>query len=89
MVASMIYYRKFTKSLTRIGFEINPYNPWVANKLIEDSHMKTWFHVYDCNLIHRKRNANDCMIKWLRQDYESIFEDESGKISVRRGKVNE
>ena len=29
------------------------------------------------------------MIKWLRQEYESIFEDGSWKMSVRRGKVNE
>jgi hypothetical protein len=32
MVASLLYYRKFTKSLTEIGFELNPYNPCVANK---------------------------------------------------------
>jgi hypothetical protein len=24
MVASLLYYRKFTKSLTSVGFEINP-----------------------------------------------------------------
>ena len=29
------------------------------------------------------------MIKWLQQEYESIFEDGSGKMSVRRGKVHE
>ena len=34
MVASLLYYRKFVKSLTDIGFVLNPYNPCVANKII-------------------------------------------------------
>ena len=28
------------------------------------------------------------MIKWLRQEYDSIFEDGSGKMVVSRGKVH-
>ena len=34
MVASLLYYRKFVKSLTKIGFVLNPYDPCVANKMI-------------------------------------------------------
>jgi hypothetical protein len=34
MVASLLYYRKFSKSLTDNGFEFNPYDPCVANKMI-------------------------------------------------------
>ena len=51
--------------------------------------MTKFFHVDDCNLTHCKRKANYCIIKWLRQDCESIFEDGSGNISVSRGKVHE
>ena len=29
------------------------------------------------------------MIKWFRQEYDTIFEDRSGKMSVSRGKVHE
>ena len=82
MVASLLYYCKFTKSLTSIGFEINPYNPCVANKVIEGSQLTMCFHIDDCKLSYRDRKANDIMIKWLLQEYESIFEDGSGKISV-------
>jgi hypothetical protein len=28
------------------------------------------------------------MIKWLRQEYESIFEDGTGQMTVNRGKVH-
>jgi hypothetical protein len=89
MVASLLlYYRKFTKSLTQIGFEINPYDPCVANKIIEGKQMTICFHVDDCKLSHRKSKVMDKMIEWLRQEYESIFfEDGSGQMMVSRGKV--
>ena len=40
MVASVLYYLKFTNSLTIIGFEINPYNPCVTKKAFDESQMK-------------------------------------------------
>ena len=86
MVASLLYYRKFTKSLTGIGFELNPYDPCVANKMIDGKQMTICFHVDDCKLSHRKSRVMDDMIQWLRQEYESIFEDGSGKMTVSRGK---
>ena len=63
MVASLIYYRKFIKSLTSIGFEINLYNPCVANKVIYSSQMTIFFHVDECKLIRRESKANNFMIK--------------------------
>ena len=88
MVASLLYYKKFKKSLVGIGFEFNPYDPCVANKIIEGEQMTICFHVDDCKLSHRKKSCVDDMIDWLRQEYESIFEDGSGKMSVSRGKVH-
>jgi hypothetical protein len=38
MVASLLYYHKFTKSLMSVGFEINPYDPCVANKIVDGRH---------------------------------------------------
>jgi hypothetical protein len=88
MVASLLYYRKFCKSLTGIGFEFNPYDPCVANKIIKGNQMTICFHVDDCKLSHKQSKQMDRMIKWLRQEYESIFEDGSGKMTVSRGKVH-
>ena len=50
--------------------------------------MNICYHVDDCKLSHRRSKVNDQMIKWLRQEYESIFEDGSGKMTVSRGKVH-
>ena len=73
MVASLLYYRKFANSLTSIGFDINPYNPCVTNKVIDSSQMTICFHIDDCKLSHSEIKANDNMIKWLHQEYKSIF----------------
>jgi hypothetical protein len=88
MVASLLYYRKFTKSLTGVGFEINPYDPCVANKIVDATQMIICFHVDDCKLSHRSSRANNNIIDWLRQEYGSIFEDGSGKMTVSRERVH-
>jgi hypothetical protein len=88
MVASLLYYRKFVKSLTDIDFVINPYDPCVANKMIEGNQMTICFHVDDCKPIHRKTKVMDSMIEYLRQEYESIFEDGSGAMTMSRGKIH-
>ena len=88
MVASLLYYRKFTNILTDVGFKINLYDPCVANKMIDGQQMTICYHVDDCKLSHRRSKVNDRVIKWLRQEYEVIFEDGSGKMAVSRGKVH-
>jgi hypothetical protein len=59
MVASLLYCRKFVKSLTDIDFTINPYDPCVANKIIEVEQMAICFHVDDCKLSYRKKKVVD------------------------------
>jgi hypothetical protein len=86
MIASLLYYLKFFKSLTDIDFVSNPYNPCVANKKIEGEQMTIFFHVDDYKLSHHKKKVVDCIIECLFQEYESIFEDGSRAMTVNRGK---
>jgi hypothetical protein len=88
MVASLLYYRKFVKSLIDIGFIINHYDPCVANKIIEGKQMTICFHVDDCKLSHHKKKFMDIIIEYLREEYESIFEDRTGAMKVSRGKIH-
>jgi hypothetical protein len=88
MVASLLFYQKFVKSLVDIDFVINPYDPCIANKMIEGDQMTVCFHVDDCKLSHRKTKVVDSMIEYLRQEYESIFEDGPGAMTVSRGKIH-
>ena len=73
MLASLLYYKKFMKSLLLIRFKINPYDPCIANKMINGKQMTICFHVNDCKLSHHDCKAVDDFIEWLHQEYESIF----------------
>ena len=88
MVASLLYYKKFTKSLASEGFKMNPYDPCVWNKLIDGNQCTICFHVDDCKISHVSGKTIDNIIDWLRRDYESIFEDGSGAMTVHRGKIH-
>ena len=81
-------FKSVVLSLTDVGFIINPYDSCVANKTIEGEQMTICFHVDNCKLSHRKQKVMDRMIEYLRQEYESIFEDGSGAMTVSRGKVH-
>ena len=56
--------------------------------MIDEQQMTICYHIDDCKLSHCRSKVNDWMIKWLRQEYESIFEDVSGKMTVSKGKVH-
>jgi hypothetical protein len=88
MVASLLYYQKFTKSLKNQGYTMHPYDPCVWNKMIKKKQITICFHVDDCKVSHKLARVVDEAIKWLRQDYESIFEDGSGAMVVHRGLVH-
>ena len=45
MIAALLYYKKFVKSLTKHGFKLNPYDGCVANKTVEEKQMTVCFHV--------------------------------------------
>jgi hypothetical protein len=32
--SSLLYYKKFRKDIESIGFEVNPYNPCIANRIV-------------------------------------------------------
>jgi hypothetical protein len=69
MMASLLYYNKFRKSLTKIGFLFNPDDPCVANKQISCNQFTICFHVDGCKLSHKSPKVMDTIIKWLRKEY--------------------
>ena len=73
MVSSLIYYNKFVKTLKSTGFQINPYDPCVANRLVDNKQKTICFHVKDCKISHQDSKVNDKSINTLRDEYESLF----------------
>jgi hypothetical protein len=50
--------------------------------------MTICWHVNDIKASHVSKKVMDRMIKYLREEYESIFEDGSGAVVVSRGKIH-
>jgi hypothetical protein len=52
MKCSFLFYRKLVAELHHMGFEINPYNPCIANKTVNDTQMTVRWHVDDLMISH-------------------------------------
>ena len=55
LYSSLLFYRKLVKGLEAYGFQINPYKPCVANKMINDKHIMVLWHVDDLKVSHVNR----------------------------------
>ena len=86
LIASLLFYNKFVKTLKRNGFELNPYEPCLVNHMVDGKQQTCGFHVDD-RFLAGQGAANDRFIETLREEYESVFEDGSGNLKVQRGKV--
>jgi hypothetical protein len=65
MVALLLYYKKFVKSLKSNGFRLNPCDPCVANKQVKGEQLTVCFHVDDCKILHLIPKVVDERIEWL------------------------
>ena len=55
--AALLWYKKFRKDIESIGFQVNPYDPCVANRIIDGKqHTVTW-HVDDLKVSHKSVEA--------------------------------
>ena len=49
----LLFYNKLRGELESIGFEINPYYPYISNKRINRTHIKMSWYVDDLKLSHK------------------------------------
>ncbi len=70
MVAALLYYKKFVKSLTKHGFKLNPHDGCVANNIVKGKQVTICFHVDDCKISHEYSEVVDEMIKYSRMAQE-------------------
>jgi hypothetical protein len=88
MVALLLYYKKFDKSLKSNGFRLNPYDPCVANKQVKGEQSTVCFHMDNCKILHLILEVIDETIEWLQSEYENVFEDGTGQMKVHYGKTH-
>ena len=51
--SALLFYKKLSSDLENMGFEINPYDPCVANKMVNGSQMTVTWHVDDLKISHK------------------------------------
>ena len=64
-----------------MGYEVNPYDPCVANKMINGKQHTISWHVDDLKSSHVDSKVNDNFHKWLQKEYGQIKE-----VTATRGK---
>ena len=68
--SALLFYKKFKSELEAYGFEMNPYDPCVFNKITDDGNQHTViFHVDDGLASHVNPIENTKLLKYLNKIY--------------------
>ncbi|MGC9161842.1 reverse transcriptase domain-containing protein, partial [Acidithiobacillus sp.] len=81
LVAALLWYKKFRSDLEQQGFVFNPYDPCVANKVVNNKQHTVRFHVDVLMSSHVDTKVNDNFEKWLNKMYGA-----HGEVKTTRGK---
>ena len=65
MKAALLFYLKFVNNLKSIGFELNPYDPCVANKIVNGAQLTVVWHVDNLKVSHVDARGFTRMSVWL------------------------
>ena len=89
MKAALLFYIKFVKNIKSIGFELNPYDQCVANKIVDGAQLTVVWQVNDLNGSHVDARVVTRMSVWLKNTYERLLDDGLGDMKLKRGKIYE
>ena len=71
MKSALLFYCKLVADLHSIGFELNPYDPCAANKMIDRHQLTMCWHVDDLFIRHKNPRTVTKILQWLQQRYET------------------
>jgi hypothetical protein len=73
-----LYYKKIRKDIEDIGFNVNPYDPCIANRMINGKHHTISWHVDDVKSRYIDKPVKD--------ESQSLYaSDGIGKVKASRG----
>ena len=65
------------------------YDPFVANKLINGKQTNVVWNIGDIKFIHKSKKIVARMGKWLKKNYDILFEDGSVNMKISRCKIHD
>ncbi len=63
--SALLFYQKWVTDLTSLGFTINPYNPCVANKIVDGHQLTVCQHVDDFLIGRAKHDTVTQFLTWI------------------------
>ena len=69
--AALLFYKRLRSDLENTGFEINLYDPCVANKMVNSHQMTIHWHVDELKVSHKDENAVTALAENLAELYGS------------------
>ena len=75
--SAMLWYDLFRTTLEKMGFEVNPYDPYVANKMINGKQCTICWYVDDLKVSHVDE-------KVVEEIFKRIDENFSGDMTIVR-----
>jgi len=80
--SALLFYLKLVADLEGEGFRLNPYNPCVANKMVDGAQMTLTFHVDDIKISHVNPAEVIRHINWFKSIYDT-------NVRVSRGTTHD
>jgi Reverse transcriptase (RNA-dependent DNA polymerase) len=82
--ASLLFWKKFKTFLTNLGFEDNPYDSCVMNKMVNNKQCTIGWYVDDLKISHVEETVVEEIVAKLQEEY-----GKEAPLSVNRGKVQD
>ncbi len=87
MKSALLFYRKLVAELHNMGFEINPYNPCIANKMVNSTQMTVRWHVDDLMISHTSQDNIRAFVKKIKDVYSENLAEKVGTVHDYLGKT--
>jgi hypothetical protein len=78
MKSALLFFRKLISELKGMGFEVNPYDPFVVNKMVNGSQMTARWHVDDLMISHTSNKAMSQFLHALKDIYGDNLAETTG-----------
>jgi hypothetical protein len=87
MKSVLLFYRKLVSELKEMGFEINPFDPCVANKMVNGTQMTIRWHADDLMMSHVSRDEIMKIVQEIKNIYGKNLTENIGKVHDYLGMI--
>ena len=80
----MLFYQNLTKGLLSYSFELNPYYPCVANKMVNGQQLTVCWHVDNLKSSHIGPRVNNEFLQWIENTFRQL-----GEVRMTQGLLHD